>query len=70
MSRGRSHHQASRRRAYSVRQREIRERSFAFGAEQASRSSDGWTGAEREDRAEQRAPASWALGSPSRTGLA
>jgi len=70
MSRGRSHHQASRRRAYSSRQREVRERSLPLTGEAAAWSADGWSAVEADDRAKQRAPAGFGLRSPGRTGLA
>ncbi len=68
MSRGRSHHQASRRRAYSTRQREARERSMPLTGDGAAWSTDGWTSVETDERAEQRVPAGWALRTSGRAG--
>lgn len=43
MSRGRPHHQGSRRRAYSVRQREVRERRLRLAHDDADWRVDGMT---------------------------
>ncbi len=61
MSRGRPRHQASRRRMYSGRQRELRERKVRAEPEDQPWLSDSVAGPDTEDAVEYEAPASWTV---------
>ena len=61
MARGRPHHQASRRRTYSKRQREVRERQFRPHAETSLGRHDARTAIEVDDVTDADGIAPWAL---------
>jgi hypothetical protein len=63
MSRGRPKHQGSRRRAYSVRQREVRERRVRLGHDDEEWMSDGLDHPDAEPPAEVEEP-SWTVQLP------
>jgi hypothetical protein len=67
MSRGRPHHQASRRRMYSARQRELRERRTRDVDQQQYWLSDRVAAIEIEENLDFEAPTSWAIRLPRRT---
>jgi len=67
MSRGKPRHQASRRRSYSGRQREIRERRDRDGEGRQFWLSDQMTAFEIEESLDFEAPTSWAIRLPSRS---
>ena len=61
MSKGRSRHQASRRRMYSARQRELRERRVNAVADEQYWLGDGVAAIEVEEWLDFEAPTSWAV---------
>ena len=67
MSRGKPRHQASRRRSYSGRQREIRERRDRDGVGRQFWLSDQMTAFEIEESLDFEAPTSWGIRLPSRS---
>jgi hypothetical protein len=67
MSRGKPRHQASRRRSYSGRQREIRERRDRDGEGRQFWLSDQMTAFEIEESLDFEAPTSWGIRLPSRS---
>jgi hypothetical protein len=67
MSRGRPHHQASRRRMYSARQRELRERRVRDVDQQQYWLSDSVAAIEIEESLDFEAPTSWAIRLPDRS---
>ena len=67
MSRGRPHHQASRRRMYSARQRELRERRVRDVDQQQYWLSDRVAAIEIEESLDFESPTSWAIRLPGRT---
>jgi hypothetical protein len=67
MSRGRPRHQASRRRMYSARQREVRERRVREIERQQYWLSDRVAAIEIEESLDFEAPTSWASSVPRRT---
>jgi hypothetical protein len=67
MSRGKPRHQASRRRSYSARQRELRERRERDGESQQVWPSDHMTAFEIEESLDFEAPTSWAIRLPGRS---
>jgi hypothetical protein len=67
MSRGRPRHQASRRRIYSVRQREIRERRMSEVRAREYWSSDNVAAIEIEEGLDFEAPTSWSVQVPGRS---
>ena len=67
MSRGRPHHQASRRRMYSARQRELRERRMRDVDQQQYWLSDRVAAIEIEENLDFEAPTSWAIQLPGRS---
>ena len=67
MSRGRPRHQASRRRMYSARQRELRERRVRDVDQQQYWLSDKVAAIEIEESLDFEAPTSWAINPPRRT---
>jgi hypothetical protein len=66
MSRGRSRHQASRRRMYSARQRDLRERRQLQERQHQYWLSDGVTAVEIEESLDFEAPTSWSIRLPER----
>jgi hypothetical protein len=62
VSRGRPRHQASRRRAYSSRQRELRERRVRALREESFWTGDGTTAFEIDEPLDFDAPGSWTTG--------
>ncbi|MGH2488636.1 MAG: hypothetical protein ACRDFR_03335 [Candidatus Limnocylindria bacterium] len=69
MSRGRPRHQGSRRRAYSVRQREVRERRLRLAHDDADWRVDGMTADDPEPSNEADQPV-WILGLDGRASAA
>jgi len=69
MSRGRTRHQGSRRRAYNVRQREVRERRLRTAREDETWSYDGPAAVEQDSTSDQPSPA-WTLRLPGRSAAA
>lgn len=67
MSRGRPRHQASRRRMYSVRQRELRERKARDVDERQFWLSDQVAAIEIEENLDFEAPTSWSIQLPRRS---
>jgi hypothetical protein len=67
MSRGRPHHQASRRRMYSARQRELRERRMRDVDQQQYWLSDRVAAIEIEENLDFESPTSWAIQQPRRS---
>ena len=67
MSRGRPRHQASRRRMYSARQRELRERRMRDVDQQQYWLSDRVAAIEIEENLDFESPTSWAISPPRRT---
>ena len=67
MSRGRPRHQASRRRMYSVRQREVRERRLTEVRVQEFWRSDDVAAIEIEEGLDFEAPTSWSVRLPGRS---
>ena len=67
MSRGRPHHQASRRRMYSARQRELRERRVRDIDQHKYWLSDRVAAIEIEESLDFEAPTSWGVQLPDRT---
>jgi hypothetical protein len=67
MSRGRPHHQASRRRMYSARQRELRERRMRDVDQQQYWLSDRVAAIEIEENLDFESPTSWAIQLPRRS---
>ena len=67
MSRGRPHHQASRRRMYSARQRELRERRVRDIDQHQYWLSDRVAAIEIEESLDFESPTSWAIRLPGRT---
>ncbi len=67
MSRGRPRHQASRRRMYSVRQREVRERRSREADEQQFWLSDQVAAIEIEEGLDFESPTSWSVQLPRRS---
>ena len=67
MSRGRPRHQASRRRTYSARQRELRERRARDVDQQQYWLSDRVTAIEIEENLDFESPTSWAIRLPRRS---
>ncbi len=61
MSKGRSRHQASRRRMYSARQRELRERRVHAAMDEEYWLGDGVAAIEIEEGLDFEAPTSWAV---------
>ena len=70
MSRGRPHHQASRRRMYSARQRELRERRVRDVDQQQYWLSDRVAAIEIEENLDFEAPTSWAVRTAGRASAA
>jgi hypothetical protein len=70
VSKGRARHQASRRRMYSARQRDLRERRLRAAREEAYWLSDQATAIEIEEGANFEAPTSFALSSRRRATAA
>ena len=69
MSRGKPRHQSSRRRSYSVRQREIRERRDRDDEQRQFMLSDSMTAFEIEESLDFEAPTSWAIRLPGRSAV-
>ncbi|MGH2455518.1 MAG: hypothetical protein ACRDHD_04595 [Candidatus Limnocylindria bacterium] len=67
MSRGRPRHQASRRRMYSARQREVRERRARDVSQEQYWLSDSITAIEIEEGLDFESPTSWAVQLPTRS---
>lgn len=61
MSRGRSHHQSSRRRNYSGRQRDLRERQLHDAADASPAANRRLVAFEVEDQADFDSPSAWQL---------
>ena len=70
MSKGRARHQASRRRMYSARQRDLRERRTNAAREEAYWSSDQVAAFEIEEGLDFEAPTSFAIGDRRRANAA
>lgn len=70
MSRGRSRHQSSRRRMYSARQRELRERRVTAVNEEQYWLSDRVAAIEIEEGLDFESPTSWAIRVPDRASAA
>lgn len=70
MSRGRSRHQASRRRMYSARQRDLRERRARAAREEEYWLSDEVAAIEVEEQLDFEAPATFAIAPPRRATAA
>ena len=70
MSKGRARHQASRRRMYSARQRDLRERRLRAASEEAYWHSDQAAAIEIEEGANFEAPTSFAISSRRRATAA
>ena len=70
MSKGRSRHQASRRRMYSARQRDLRERRARAAREEQYWLSDEVAAIEIEEGLDFEAPTTLAIASPSRASAA
>lgn len=70
MSRGRSHHQASRRRMYSARQRELRERRTRAAREEEYWLSDQVAAIEIEEGLDFESPTSFEIRMPGRASAA
>ena len=70
MSKGRTRHQASRRRMYSARQRDLRERRLRAASEEAYWHSDQVAAIEVEEGANFEAPTSFAISSRRRATAA
>jgi hypothetical protein len=70
MSKGRSRHQASRRRMYSARQRELRERRVHAAVDEQYWLGDGVAAIEVEEGLDFESPTSWAVREPDRASAA
>lgn len=70
MTRGRPRHQASRRRMYSARQRELRERKVRAEREEQYWLSDTVAAVELEEGLDFEAPTSWTIRLPGRASAA
>jgi len=70
MSRGRPRHQASRRRLYSARQRDVRERRARERNEESYWLSDQVAAIEIEEALDFESPTSWSVSLPSRRSAA
>ena len=70
MSRGRSRHQSSRRRMYSARQRELRERRVSATNEEQYWLSDRVAAIEIEEGLDFESPTSWGIRVPGRASAA